>query len=208
MVPQLCWTADGYSNEMDQVTPKRAPIYRAPSWSWLSIDSNLDFYTDDDGKVDKFRHMLEVLDTILLYKTQKEFGSILSRDILGRGMLKLASLKHESDGVGRYLELGNQAVEQGEFWNHKSSQVMIDVGLEETCDDVMCLPLLSHDILDSSFTNGYYVGLVLKAKGRGAETYERIGAFQIDFELGDALLKADSGDGSRTMLSRRTFTIL
>ncbi len=208
MVPQLCWTADGYSNEMDQVTPKRASIYRAPSWSWLSIDSNLDFYTDNDGKVDKFRLMFEVLDTILLYKTQNEFGSILSGHILGRGMLKLASLKYESDGVGRYLEFGNQPVEQGDFWNHKSSQVMIDVGLEETCDDVMCLPLLSHDILDNSFTKGYYVGLVLKTKGREAETYERIGAFQIDFELGDALLKADSGDGSRTMLSRRTFTIV
>jgi len=84
---------------------------------------------------------------------------------------------------------------------------MLDLGPQETCNHVIYFFLLSHK-KKVGMSEGLYVGLILKVVDERADVYERIGSFQISFELGDNLFKVDNGNGSRTGLLQRTLTLV
>ena len=78
LVRQLCWTGMNYS--------ERSDIYRAPSWSWASVDAPIrysDFYYP--GTI--WQELLEVVDVKLELQTEDPMGQVKSGFLKVRGKL-------------------------------------------------------------------------------------------------------------------------
>ncbi len=214
LVPQLCWTVDHCRNEMsgNGVTPKRSDIYRAPSWSWLSIDSNIEFYTNDHGSTENFEIMIEVSRVDIQASTRNVFGSIRNGRLDCHGILIPARwINRSTDSRAREMILlfGSNAIQHGDFWNDKPSQVVMDIGQDrQQLGDVFCLPLLSNTTTDSQYTGGSYIGLILAATNQRRDEYERVGCFQLEFEQGKSLFHINDAVGRRSTLPPCEFTIV
>jgi hypothetical protein len=64
---QLCWQA---------TTPRNRPPWRAPTWSWASVDGGVSYRVKNSGCLDKvYAH---VLDTEIIFLGQDPFGQVRS----------------------------------------------------------------------------------------------------------------------------------
>lgn len=208
LVQNMCWTTAALENEEQKVTPKRPSRYRAPSWSWLSLDSNIVFYGRTVSLRDSDKIMTEVVNAEIQNSTQNQLGSIQGGHILCRVLLKKARWGSVSGRLGKFLILDGHLIDHGQYWNFLHSQIMMDLGIDEACNDVFCLPLLSHETPENRFKDGDYVGLILTATGERENEYRRVGCFQIGWDYGVYLLEEDIGSGARIKLPYRTLTIV
>ena len=199
----LCWATQQQANETQGIIPRRASEYRAPSWSWLSIDGNTDIILNYDSVMS----MVEILHVDIQNTSENRFSSIKSGHILGCGILKPARWGYKSGNIERHLLLDGQSIWLRDFWDQACPQLMMDVGVDEPCSDVLCLPPLSRQYPAESEVK-QYVGIILIDASRRNDEYRRIGVFQTDRERGDDFLKEDNEDRVRTMLPQRTFTII
>ncbi|KAL9636878.1 MAG: hypothetical protein Q9164_002554 [Protoblastenia rupestris] len=211
LVQHLCWTTNAFENQERQVAARRPLNYRAPSWSWLSVDSSIQFYYPTTSSHDDDETMIEILDIEIHNTTQNHLSSIESGHILARGFLKSAKWAYVGEEPTKFLILDGHLIDHGQFWNFMHSQIIMDIGVsEETYDDIVCLPLLSHETPNHRFKDGDYIGLIMVATGEREDEYRRIGCFQMGWGYGEYLLKEDQGDesGTRTSLVRSTFLIV
>lgn len=208
LVQHLCWTTDALENEEQQVTPKKPSRYRAPSWSWLSLDSNISFYGRTVSLHDSDRIMTEVIKAEIQNTSQNKLGSIQGGYILCRGPLKKAWWGSVSGRPGKFLVFDGHLIDHGQYWNFMHSQVIMDLGVDEACNNIFCLPLLSHETPEHRFKDGDYVGLILTATGERENEYRRVGCFQIGWDLGVYLLEDETGSGARIKVPHRTLTII
>ena len=208
LIQHLCWTTNVFENQERQASATRSSKYRAPSWSWLSIDSSIEFYFRATSSHDKDNIMLEVIEVEIQNTGPNKLGPIKSGYILGRGVLKSAKWVHRAGQRDRTLTFEGQVIDHGQFWNFMHSQVIMDVGHSETCEDVLCLPVLSHETPRNRFKNWEYVGLILVPTGDRDNEYRRVGCFQLGWEYGEFLLKENGCDGIQSDLQQHSFTII
>lgn len=187
-VPQLCWIVNHLENQQRRRTPMRPLMYRAPSWSWLSIDSNVEFRRDDD--VSESEILFEVLRVEIENTGLTRFGSIRGGFLIGRGVLKAAMWTNLTNDLTTRLLIDGQYIKNGKFWGHfNSSQVTMDLGHQEGCDSAWCLPLLNIDCTGSALMKICVIGLILVPTDRADQEYKRIGAFQFVEEMAENFLE-------------------
>ena len=185
-VEQLCWIVHHLDNERQRRTRIRPLMYRAPSWSWLSIDSNVDFH----GTMSTLDILFDVLRVELENTVLTKFGSIKGRFLIGRGVLKPAMWSNLTDDLTGRLLVDGRHVGHGEFWAHLgSSQVTMDLDHEEGLKSVWCLPLLTGTHTYHRLKKRSVVGLILVPTGQAEEEYKQIGEFQFRDELAEYFLR-------------------
>ena len=141
---------------------KRSPYYRAPSWSWLTIDGPVDAGSS---------HGKPVLIGILDVKVNHQISTIQSGYLRLHGVLREVRCEHESHGSVRlYDEDSTNAVALGEM----------DDKVEAPPDRVVCLPIITgwFETLDGDTM--YMEGLMLKPTRRGEAEYVRVGWFSVE----------------------------
>ena len=199
-VLQMCWTIDHVQNERYRQTPKRPRRYRAPSWSWLSIDSIVEFYSGNDNVYDI---LFEVLNVRIDNTGLNNFGSIKGGYIVGRGLLKPALWGKSTDDQVGHLLIDDESIEHGGRWHDRgSTQVTMDLGLGENCNSVWCLPVLRVFVELYSGTPERIIGIILVPTGHAEEEYKRVGCFHLGDELGESIFK------EYTDSPHRSFTIV
>ena len=182
-VEHLCWIVHHLSNETQRRTRIRPLMYRAPSWSWLSIDSNIQYYRSFMAAGEK---LFDILRVEIGNTGPNKFGSIKGGYFIGRGVLKPAMWGNRRDDLTGRLWIDDQYVEHGSFWNHLvSSQVTMDLGHQERYHSVCCLPLFK-DVFSKCFN---VRGLILVPTHRAEKEYKRIGGFHFKNELAENFLK-------------------
>ena len=201
-IPQMAWTVHHLSNHRHGISPRTPSGYRAPSWSWLSIDSHIQFYHTIKGGEGKWKAILDVLDIEVELTSENAFGSIRSGHIRGCGMLRLGNFKLKEGGE-RILVLGGRAIESGEFFGHRSgSQFTMDIHYDDGYNNVWCLPLLK-DHSQDRIGNNYlcYIGIILVETGKRKNEYKRIGCFQLKYDWGDDFLQLQGGSQHTSVLT-------
>ena len=188
-VQQLCWIVHHRINEEERRTRIRPLKYRAPSWSWLSIDSNIDFFMEE--KIFARETLFDILKVEIENAGLTKFGPIKDGFLVGRGVLKPAVWGGPTDDLTGCLLINDTYVENGTFWGESnSSQVTMDLGHLEGCENVWCLPLLKGDLpKHPSIIKIYVVGLILMPTGRAEKEYKRIGGFQFINELAEYVIE-------------------
>lgn len=208
-IRHLCWSIMALDNREQPRLPRRSLNYRAPSWSWLSIESSIQYF----GRVcaledDNSKSMMDIIHVDIQNTGQSKLGPIQSGQIVARGYLRKARWDHVPGDQGKMLAVDDLRIPQGEFWNFMPSQVIMDVGADDPLQDVFCLTLLEHKTPEHRFQDGEYVGLILAATGEEVDKYRRVGCFQLSWESSESLMKEDRGDGIRIEVPRRLFTIV
>ena len=189
-VEQLCWVIAHHSNETQRRTRIQPLIYRAPSWSWLSIDSNIDFFSEDTDDMSAPETLFNVLRVEIENTGLNKFGPIKGGSLVGRGMLIPGMWKNLTDDRTGRLLTGGRYAEYAMFWGHlNSSQVTLDLGLQEGNERVWCLPLLTGTHTFHRFNKISVVGLILVPTNQADQEYKRIGGFQFINELAEHFLK-------------------
>ena len=183
-VEQLCWLVYHLDNERQRRTRIRPLMYRAPSWSWLSIDGSVDFH----DILPNLDILFDVLSVEIENTGPTKFGSIKGGFLIGRGVLKPAMWTNLTNDLTSRLLIDDQYIENGKFWGHfNSSQVTMDQDHLESCENVWCLPVLkgAGPII---YKKVFVIGLILVPAGRAENEYERVGGFEFRNEIAEILL--------------------
>ena len=92
------------------VIARRPSAYRAPSWSWLSIDGEIHFARDDNNHSCKV--VFDVLKIEIENTGPNPSGSIRSGQILGCGMLRPGRFSITSGNNAKTLILSERVVQE------------------------------------------------------------------------------------------------
>ena len=189
-VEQLCWIVDHLHNERQRRTRIRPLMYRAPSWSWLSVDSNIEFFSEDIDTMSAPETLFNVLRVEIENTGLNKFGSIKGGFLVGRGMLRPGMWTSlTKDRTSRLLTDG-QYVDHANFWGHLgSSQVTLDLSHQEGNESFWCLPLFTGTHTSHKIKKISVVGLILVPTDQADQEYRRIGGFQFINELAEHFLK-------------------
>lgn len=176
---QLCWRRVRSSHPMER------PPWRAPTWSWASIDGEVSWISLQQGILEtRYAH---VLDSSTTQYGHDPFGQVTSGVVrlacstMATGYLNPAkrSLEPEiEDGVSIVLRVGNG---EKEFCIQADS---LDDGYQQNNKPLHLLPLLSgrtgkgrrkvgEDMVDELMIEG----IVLRATGSNKGEFSRIGSF-------------------------------
>ena len=190
-VPQMSWQSRHDANKCEDIVARSPLKYRAPSWSWLSIDGHISLWKD--ARVNDCKVVFDVLNIEVENTTRNQFGSIRSAQIVGCGMLRSGILKDVEDSA-RILVLGGRPITSDEsfglfgFWD--DSQFSIDVDANKGHVNVWCLPLLlDHNDSKTDDCDLLYFGIILVETGQRKNEYKRIGCFQLGYDSRDDYLQ-------------------
>lgn len=203
LVSQMCWATNELENAPRHVIPTRPVQYRAPSWSWMSIKSSINFYAFANPSV-----VFEILECKIENTGESEFGAIKGGYILGRGILKSAKWCLSKDSKVKELLVDGHIVESGGYWDFGQPQVIMDLGMEEPACDVFCLPLVK-DATSDRLQLGFYIGLILAQVDRQRDVYRRVGCFHFELSFGGrCFLHQGSRNETRESPAKREFMIV
>ena len=186
-VPHMCWSIDPDANDHDDLIATRPSTYRAPSWSWLSIDSHIHFWRD--GTIHNYKVVFDVLNIEVENTGENPFGSIRSGQILGRGMLRLRKIEITETSI-MTLVLGDRVIQEwGRQGSDHSTYFMLDVDSDERHINVWCLPLLIDQPASETGNNDLRCfGIILVESGQRDNEYKRIGCFELSYDSNDDFL--------------------
>jgi hypothetical protein len=184
LVDELCWSVTG---QTPGVQPFRPSKYRAPSWSWTSVEGRItpDAYGYGTS-------LIEVLQAQVEPASDNPFGSIKSGYLLLRGILHtfeiIGDLKEPAHGWSSKVNgiaLGKNVIE-----------VMLDDAANIVLKDLYCLPI---KYLPDGDVDGYgpwLRGLILQQTGPTEGNYRRLGAFFLPDNM-EAIraFRSQRGDG-------------
>lgn len=180
---QLLW--QGNPDPSEPGTFLRRPIkYRAPSWSWASVDGRL--------SIPAFpyiaTHDIEFVscETVLVHE-QNPFGPVLRGVLRLRGLLKEASLHRASRNIFADSESSKKAAD------HRIGHASLDIAMSEDVLSVYCLAIErpSDDVNSETETHcsessydppGQCKGLLLLPENKvkaGEHGFVRIGVFRL-----------------------------
>ena len=154
---QLLWSL----SEVLVKPPTRPKPYRAPSWSWASIDVAVDFGIEPD-----VNSLITVLSVGVTPVTSDATGQIRDGFIRVKGKIFPGlCLMGQYAACIRLLGEDKQSEMSAtlDAWDQDRGQF-----------SVYCLPILSRP----GFNGEWFAGLVLQAATQGNGTYERIGTFR------------------------------
>lgn len=146
-----------------QATNKRVTFYRAPSWSWASVDGSIrlpDNWTYDDNSV-PYTHLTRVLDVHVHLVSSDNLGQVAGGYLCLGGQL-LAVEIHYNDNNAKTILVDGQQTKINFFEEDEDNSLA-------TPSCLYCLPIDIRTGCDVKFS-----GIVLKQVD-GTETYQRIG---------------------------------
>lgn len=173
LVDDLLWYA---------VHGKRPKSYRAPSWSWASIDGPVDYYSDSMRSVNGrlVCNLVEVVDVQTTPVADNPFGELKGGYLRLSGMLRAAKWAGKKDDALDLLidgEIVNSYPRKGV---HRSLGQAIEP--DDIADflstDIYCLPVA---------LNWKYArldGLVLISTNKSARQFKRVGYFSVEHVKG------------------------
>jgi hypothetical protein len=158
----LLWIAKG--------EPRRVQTYRAPSWSWASVEGHISYDLEVHGETS---NLLTVLDSHVSTYTSNKTGQVIdgSMTVVGYIVAKSYTPSAQADSPLSYRVLGD--------FNPQGERIMWypDDGSESTNKDVLCLP-----VRVTGF--GQLHGIVLARLDGNILQYRRTGAFSArEFDL-------------------------
>jgi hypothetical protein len=181
MVDGMPVQANGAKDDgaLPYITASPTPKFRAPSWSWLSIDCSI-----FQSRLSLPSHLVRVVEaTVDLVNDGDPSGEIRGGSIVIRGLLRSASWKQEGgldffvlDGKHgdqlRGLPTDAQFSHSGEFLIRRDTGSMFPV------KDIFCL--LVRRLAPSQFSHHELIeGLVLRST-EVLDTYQRLGYFEAE----------------------------
>ncbi|KAL9117158.1 MAG: hypothetical protein Q9187_006309 [Circinaria calcarea] len=184
LLPDLLWCADRVENEEKGRAPRRPNSYRAPSWSWASIDGVIQPF----GHSSKFDYEKEAMATILDAKTspvsEDPTGQVIGGMIRLRGVLYPEGLEieHTNSRFGSIFDAHDNYI----------TRLNYDVrpNLPTQTRTIYCLPLSFYDAGDDSVIRG----LGLEPSGLGQGVYRRFGWFSVRSIEACKALQEETGD--------------
>ncbi|MCJ1396086.1 hypothetical protein MMC18_008974 [Xylographa bjoerkii] len=159
----------------------RSPVYRAPSWSWLSVDGII-----DPGTAFGERVVIEILD-VKVEMSESDVGQIKSGYIRLRGALRKASWiwepyltmsTHDLDDVNGRPRL--QLVFDGRVLSQVYAR--LDDNTTTLPRTVVCLPVLPQRYRRRA-SQPSLEGLILVSTGDDDTEYQRVGYFRAEGEI-------------------------
>lgn len=189
LVRLLCWCRDDEKERQ----PRKKPEYRAPSWSWASIDGPVCFTTTTrENQLHWVKYLVEVLDADITSldgdKMAQVKGGYIKVDArlhslrVVSGELEDAS-RRGTNFIG--VEVNGMKIPEGDFFS------VIDTKPDCELDELWIMPTLV--VAETVIQPPYEIhveGLVLRKRseqGVKSDTYERIGYFEYFPMLGDML---------------------
>ena len=150
----------------------RPTKYRAPSWSWASIDGHIDFYGINESS--EKSKLVEILAVNVEPKNKDfEYGAIESAYLVLEGLLMPASwllnrrCLHSVNGKWtRSPSVYKDAIEKS--WDTIDPDFVVEV---------QCLPIFSTTHRRLSWLPPYYTGLLLVPDPLASNGYRRVGLF-------------------------------
>ena len=207
LVLHLCWRR-GTATERSDVDPlsRRPSQYRAPSWSWLSIDSHVELYSNDIDWNDSYKEVFDILNVEVENSSQGVFGSIRNGHILGCGMLRVARYEPlTSEDRSGVLVLGDQILEPGKGYYNFHTNFSLDVDVNASFN-AWCLPLVERAAGREYNGDLYYIGIILVETGERKNEFKRIGHFELDYDSCNDFLLLRAG--SQPFPRHSIFTII
>jgi Heterokaryon incompatibility protein (HET) len=152
-------------------SPSRRPMpYRAPSWSWASIDGlvqpNEFFLLDAVFN----RPLIDVVDIKTIPLTDNFTGQIKDGYLVIRGVLIQASLQVELENVV-ILSIGTLG---------RRSMFDLDVSHKETLPDLVCVPIEYYGWQEDDDGELTVDGLILQRRRPEEDLYVRLGKFRLN----------------------------
>lgn len=198
---QLLWTIVGCV-QADGTASRRPEPYRAPTWSWASVDGVVK--TNDlpfDGSFGK--PLFDVVDVRIVPLTGDITGQVRKGAYLCiKGVLTKASIVSGPEGVAR-LRIGKQ---DGRI------VFRLDTRLGESLSDVSCVPI-GHYMSPTYQNRPSIQGLILHRSEAEGHSYTRLGMFRVESraqceELGLEFEGDDSLGGYPAGSARQSITML
>lgn len=173
---QLLWHVD-HCLQVDNSPSVRPEVYRAPSWSWASIDGII-----GPGGFSEDGFLIEIVEVSVTPATSDPTGLVESGFVRIRGVLKELRLKrHEFlEKVWWMTVNGMDIRKQGDKeWERMGPLVQLDVDESESSLAGMkyCMPFRA-----PSEYNTFVTGLILERAGSKEGEFRRIGMFQATYE--------------------------
>lgn len=183
---------------------RRLSRYRAPSWSWLSIDSHVELYSNDIDWNDSYKQVLDILNVEVENSSQGVFGSIRNGQ---SGMLRFARYETlTSEGRSGISVLDDQILEHGKRdWTFRTN-FTLDVDVDEAPFNAWCLPLVVRSAQRQYNGDLYYIGIILVEAGERKNESKRIGCFELDYDSRNDFLLLRGG--SHPLPTHSIFTIV
>jgi hypothetical protein len=187
LVDELCWSATSQTFGAQQKQPFRPTKYRAPSWSWTSVEGRItpDAYGYGIS-------LIEVLQAQVEPASDNPFSSVKSGYLLLRGTLHafeiIGDLKQPAQGWSSKVNgiaLGKNVIE-----------IMLDDAANIVRKDLYCLPI---KYLPDDGPDGYgpwLRGLILQQIEPTQAHYRRLGAFFLPDDM-EAIRAFQSQRGDR-----------
>lgn len=166
LIHQLAWRC-GYP------VSTRPEKYRAPSWSWASIDSNIDYFSEMYSSLETSFPLAEVLEVRVELATDDEMGQVKGGFLILSGQLREAEYRqsaHCKSGQDTFFVDGHEMSMLFYQDEDDSRCVYRLASLFEPYTKLWCLPIGASVGLPSELTC-----LVLAKKHHDEETFVRVG---------------------------------
>lgn len=171
---QLAWSGTNFSS--------RPSTYRAPSWSWASIDGPIQKFHDMYADIDGYYSLVEILEAVTHLVSQDEFGQVHGGHLklLGQTVdLEILDSEFARYGPGKQSILVNGQATK--LWLLEDDD---EKRIPKPATQFCCLPLevyLGKDL--------YFTGLVLGCTDKAKNIYHRVGL--LSPQLGTELVEED-----------------
>jgi hypothetical protein len=176
LLSQLMWEVQDPSTTAFRVPASPGnPHYRAPSWSWASIDGKI-LIRSPDSDQDSLP-LIEIVNADVKTVTEDLFGQVLNGFITITGMLVPASYHPDARGRSR----GRLIVASTDSLNDFKTFVFFDVRPDRAVEGLLCLPVYHYCLpeTDGEMGQAGVEGLVLYKSETVANCYQRLGIFSI-----------------------------
>ena len=174
-IEQLLWSVRYGNKQINGLPSARPSVYRAPSWSWLSIDADIVFSLSFKPS---FIEIVEA--SIVLVDGSSPTGQVKQGTVSIRGQLQRASFRKKSNKrAGFYL-----------YDVDNNRMGLVTIAFDEAAirpTEAFCMPVrFNHDTLE---------GLILLPTGEKPVEFKRVGYFDSDdVETHEKLVREQNGD--------------
>ena len=162
------------SEKRPTVPYKRPTTYVAPSWSWLSVDGPIRFYSRGD-----LHPLLEIVDIEIEFSNRNAFGTIKKGRLQARGWLSAGTWTSARVAWLTTEESMHCGVLRSIRGHPCDVNSVVKMDTAEETEEVVCLPVGSNTLDDQCFLESTH-GLLLTKTGAKSDEYRRIGMFWIN----------------------------
>jgi len=187
---QLLWTVN-HGRQSNHEPSLRPEVYRAPSWSWASVDGEISVGATTENGI-----LVEVLDAQTTPVTADPTGQISAGYIVLRGLLKKTKLKMDEFGLEWIMTINNLQARKSTGTRHGPT-VHIDVPMETLKEDLYIMGFRQwvSEVSQTWQANGLIFQLIKDGDARGS--YRRIGFYSVtddEFDVHGSLVHDSRGE--------------